>query len=52
MTEAYRITGVKGREIIDCRGTPTVEVDVRVNDVLRGRAGVPSGRSVGSYEAC
>ncbi|MBE9513644.1 MAG: phosphopyruvate hydratase [Chloroflexi bacterium] len=52
MTEAYRVTGVKGREIIDCRGTPTVEVDVWVNDVLRGRAGVPSGRSVGSYEAC
>ena len=52
MTEAYRVTGVKGREIIDCRGTPTVEVDVWVNDVLRGRADVPSGRSVGSYEAC
>lgn len=52
MTEPYRVTGVKGREIIDCRGTPTVEVDVWVNDVLQGRAGVPSGRSVGSYEAC
>ncbi|MCK4579819.1 MAG: phosphopyruvate hydratase, partial [Dehalococcoidia bacterium] len=42
----------KAREIIDCRGTPTVEVDVWVDDVLRGRADVPSGRSVGSYEAC
>lgn len=52
MTQEHRITGLKAREIIDCRGTPTVEVDVWVNDVLQGRAGVPSGRSVGSYEAC
>jgi len=52
MTAGHRITGIKAREIIDCRGTPTVEVDVWVDNVLRGRADVPSGRSVGSYEAC
>jgi len=51
MTEQRRITGLKAREIIDCRGTPTIEVDVWVDNVLRGRADVSSGRSVGSYEA-
>jgi len=45
------ITGIKAREIIDCRGTPTVQVDVWVNGALHGRADVPSGRSTGSYEA-
>jgi len=52
MTEQHRITGLKAREVIDCRGTPTIEVDMWVDNTLRGRADVPSGRSVGSYEAC
>jgi len=47
----FKITGLKAREIIDCRGTPTVQVDVWVDGVLRGRADVPCGRSAGSYEA-
>lgn len=51
MTQQFRITDVKAREIIDGRGTPTIEVDVWVNGSLRGRADVPCGRSTGSYEA-
>ena len=51
MTERWKISGVKAREIIDCRGTPTVQVDVWVDGTLRGRADVPCGRSTGSYEA-
>ena len=52
MTESSKISRVKAREIIDCRGTPTVQVDMWVNGVLLGRADVPSGRSTGGYEAC
>jgi len=48
----FKITDVRAREIIDGRGTPTVEVDVWVDSFLRGRADVPSGRSTGSHEAC
>jgi enolase len=44
------ITGVTARRILDCRGFPTVQVDVWVGDVL-GRADVPAGRSTGSREA-
>ncbi|MEA3253602.1 MAG: phosphopyruvate hydratase, partial [Chloroflexota bacterium] len=51
MTEQRKITELKAREVIDCRGTPTVEVDMWVDGVFRGRADVPSGRSTGSYEA-
>lgn len=51
MADEYTITGMKAREIIDCRGTPTVQVDVWVNGALHGRADVPSGRSTGSHEA-
>ena len=51
MTDSNKISGIHAREIIDCRGTPTVQVDVAVNGSLRGRADVPSGRSTGSYEA-
>ncbi len=51
MAEQFRITDIAAREIIDCRGTPTVQVDVHVDGELRGRADVPSGRSTGSYEA-
>ncbi|MBA7671766.1 Enolase [subsurface metagenome] len=48
----FKITDVRAREIIDGRGTPTVEVDIWVDSFLRGRADVPSGRSTGSHEAC
>lgn len=44
------ITSVFGREILDSRGNPTVEVDVRVTKGF-GRAAVPSGASTGSHEA-
>jgi enolase len=46
-----RITEVKGREIIDSRGNPTVEADVVLDSGARGRAAVPSGASTGSREA-
>lgn len=48
---SVQITKVQGREIIDCRGFPTAEVDVWVNDELAGRADVPAGRSTGRHEA-
>src|SRR3954454_9703882 len=44
------ITSVHGREILDSRGNPTVEVDVRVGTAF-GRAAVPSGASTGEHEA-
>ncbi len=46
-----KITRVFAREIIDCRGFPTVEVDVWVDGEIAGRAPVPVGRSTGSREA-
>ncbi|MBR5301853.1 MAG: phosphopyruvate hydratase [Clostridia bacterium] len=46
------IVAVKGREILDSRGNPTVEVDVILADGSMGRASVPSGASTGIYEAC
>ncbi len=46
-----KIKLVKGREIIDSRGNPTVEVDVILNDGSIGRAAVPSGASTGELEA-
>ncbi|WP_338865495.1 phosphopyruvate hydratase [Myxococcus stipitatus] len=45
------IVGVVGREILDSRGNPTVEVDVVLDNGVRGRAAVPSGASVGTHEA-
>jgi enolase len=45
------IAAVKGREILDSRGNPTVEVDVVLADGSLGRAAVPSGASTGAYEA-
>ena len=45
------IVHVKAREILDSRGNPTVEVDVRLDDGATGRAGVPSGASTGTREA-
>ena len=45
------IIDIIGREIIDSRGNPTVEVDVLLEDGGFGRAGVPSGASTGAFEA-
>lgn len=45
------IIDIIGREIIDSRGNPTVEVDVFLEDGGFGRAGVPSGASTGAFEA-
>ncbi len=46
-----KIADVRGREILDSRGNPTVEVDVTLDGGARGRAGVPSGASTGEREA-
>jgi enolase len=45
------IVDIIGREILDSRGNPTVEVDVVLEDGSLGRAGVPSGASTGAHEA-
>src|ERR1700719_481487 len=45
------IVDIIGREILDSRGNPTVEVDVRLCDGTLGRAAVPSGASTGAHEA-
>lgn len=45
------IIDVYGREILDSRGNPTVEVDVTLSDGSQGRAAVPSGASTGAFEA-
>ncbi|MGJ8583227.1 MAG: phosphopyruvate hydratase [Marinosulfonomonas sp.] len=45
------IIDILGREILDSRGNPTVEVDVILEDGTLGRAAVPSGASTGAYEA-
>ncbi|HUQ88674.1 MAG TPA: phosphopyruvate hydratase [Vicinamibacterales bacterium] len=46
-----KIVDVKGREILDSRGNPTVEVDVTIEGGAKGRAAVPSGASTGEREA-
>jgi enolase len=46
-----KIIAVHGREILDSRGNPTVEVDMTLEGGARGRAGVPSGASTGEREA-
>ena len=46
-----KITRVHGREILDSRGNPTVEVDVTLEGGVMGRAAVPSGASTGEREA-
>lgn len=46
-----KITNVIGREILDSRGNPTVEVDVHIDECVMGRAAVPSGASTGEHEA-
>jgi len=45
------ITNVHAREILDSRGTPTIEVEVTVEEMFVGRAIVPSGASTGTHEA-
>jgi enolase len=45
------ISTIIGREILDSRGNPTVEVDVVLGGGHRGRAAVPSGASTGAHEA-
>ena len=46
-----KIIQIHGREILDSRGYPTIEVDVKLDDHSFGRAAVPSGASTGSHEA-
>jgi enolase len=46
-----KIVSIRGRQILDSRGRPTVEVDVALEDGSMGRAAVPSGASIGSSEA-
>ena len=52
MSKYLEIVDVLGREILDSRGNPTVEVEVWLEDGTMGRAAVPSGASTGVYEAC
>jgi enolase len=47
----HTITDIKGREILDSRGNPTVEVDLTLENGSSGRAAVPSGASTGEREA-
>lgn len=51
MEHKYRINKVRGREILDSRGNPTVEVEVQLCGGAAGRAAVPSGASTGAFEA-
>jgi enolase len=46
-----RIVDIRGREVVDSRGNPTVEADVELDDGTVGRAAVPSGASTGTREA-
>src|SRR5947208_3506625 len=45
------IKSIKARQVLDCRGDPTVEVDVLTEGGILGRADVPVGRSTGEHEA-
>ena len=47
-----QIIGIRGRQILDSRGNPTVEVEVFTDQGAMGRASVPSGASTGVHEAC
>ena len=46
-----QIESIHGRQILDSRGNPTVEVEVALEGGARGRAAVPSGASTGEFEA-
>ncbi len=52
MIRNITITSVKGREILDSRGNPTVEAEICLSDGTVGRSCVPSGASTGKFEAC
>ncbi len=52
MIDYTSIVEIRGREVIDSRGNPTVEVDVTLEGGAVGRASVPSGASTGEHEAC
>ena len=45
------IKSVTSREILDSRGNPTIEVEVKLDNGIIGRAAVPSGASTGAFEA-
>ena len=47
-----QIIAIRGRQILDSRGNPTVEVEVFTEQGAMGRAAVPSGASTGVHEAC
>lgn len=51
MLQTYRINTIRGREILDSRGNPTIEVEVKLCGGAVGRAAVPSGASTGAFEA-
>lgn len=51
MENQVKILDIRGREILDSRGNPTIEVDVYVENGAVGRASVPSGASTGIYDA-
>ena len=51
INHSTKIAAVRGRQILDSRGNPTVEVDVQLESGVIGRAAVPSGASTGAYEA-
>ena len=50
--DGYEIKAIRGREILDSRGNPTVEAEVTLSCGTVGRASVPSGASTGRFEAC
>src|SRR3954464_5837123 len=52
MTMSLAIEFIHGRQVLDSRGNPTVEVDVILEGGTLGRAAVPSGASTGEHEAC
>ena len=48
---SFFIKRIRGREIIDSRGNPTVEAEVTLESGISARASVPSGASTGEFEA-
>ena len=51
MKTSSQVKSVHGREVLDSRGNPTVEVEVVLQGGAKGRAIVPSGASTGAHEA-
>ena len=51
LDEGVVISNIQGREVLDSRGNPTVEAEVRLSNGAKAHAAVPSGASTGSYEA-